>query len=161
MNLVCWDFYYDLQWLPWHQVPAPHPRQVWELWIEEGAQFRLEFDCIVSMSANPKWATQSSWGSLSSVGKGIKRFILQSCSLWRLNSSCQEVTKQRVKLPLFCFYSSPFSKKSVCFTFMTFSFQCCWESSPMWKHPSLSRGWTRAAWYDLPRPPNCLLSRFN
>ena len=28
LNLVCWDFYYDLQRLPWHQVPAPHPRQV-------------------------------------------------------------------------------------------------------------------------------------
>lgn len=30
-NLVCWDFYYDLQWLPWHQVPALHACQVWEL----------------------------------------------------------------------------------------------------------------------------------
>ena len=31
-------------------------------WIEEGAQLQLEFDCIVSMSANLKRAIQSFWG---------------------------------------------------------------------------------------------------
>lgn len=72
--MICND-YPDTRCLP--SMPA----KCENYWIEEGAQLPLEFDCIVSMSANLKQATYFFGGSVASAGKGIKRFILQSYSL--------------------------------------------------------------------------------
>lgn len=134
-NLTCWDFYYDLHRPSWHHVLDPR-HKCKDYWIEEGAQLRLEFDYVASKTTNLRQVTQSLWGSVSSsVGMGIRRFILQSCSLWRLNNLWQKVKQRRVKLSLSCLYSCPFSRKSVHFPLVNFSFQCCLEFSPTWKHP--------------------------
>ena len=53
--MICND-YPDTRCLP--SIPA----KCENYWIEEGAQLQLEFDCIVSMSANLKRAAQSFWG---------------------------------------------------------------------------------------------------
>ena len=158
-NLTCWDFYYDLHRPSWHHVLGPR-HKCEDYWIEEGAQLQLEFDYIACKTTNLRQVTQSLWGSVSSsVGMGIKRFVLQSCSLWRLNNLWQEVKQQSQTFSLFPLFLSFLHK--IC-TFSSYNLLFSMLLGIFHLHENTqggSRVWTRAAWYDWLRPSNCPLPK--
>lgn len=139
----------------WHQVPGlPEGENHWKGSTLMGMHLCGPSLWILGRLPNPS-------GSVSaSAGTGIKWFILQSSSLWRLNNIREDIKQQsQTFLSPSCLYLSPLSIKAAHLPFVM-TFHCCLEFHLFENTLGFNRVWMRAAACDWPRGPNSPLSKF-